>query len=72
MALRSAEQLSTGMLMRIRCQDFRAGCTQYPSRVPIHRDRELLAADGAGGGNATGTATTGNVSVGANSSSYSS
>lgn len=54
-------------LMRVRDQDLRAGCTQFPSRVPINMDRELLAIDGAGGGNLTDVLTNGCFDVGANS-----
>lgn len=50
--------------------NIRAGCTQFPSRVSIERDRELLAVDGgAGGGNGTNILTMGCFGVGANSTS---
>ena len=38
-------------------EDIRAGCTDFPTRVPIRWDRELLATDGTDGGNATGIGT---------------
>ena len=37
---------STGMLTRVTRQDVRAGCTDFPSKVYIQPDRELLAVDG--------------------------
>lgn len=49
----------------------RAGCTQFPSKVAIQRDRELLAVDGAGGGNGSDILTMGCISKGTNSSSCS-
>lgn len=58
------------MLMRVPYQDVRAGCTNFPSRVPIQRDRELLAIGDAGTGNETaGLLMTGCVGNGTNSTS---
>ena len=51
--------------------DVRAGCTDFPSRVPIQRDRELLETDGIKGSNGTGIVTVECGSNGANSSSCS-
>ena len=51
--------------------DVRAGCTQFPSRVPIQRDRELLAIDDVGGGNGTEILAGGCFGVGSNSTSCS-
>ena len=57
--------------MRMFYPDVQAGCTQFPFRVPIQRDRELLAIDEVGGGNGTDILTGGCFSVGLNSTSYS-
>ena len=51
--------------------DVRAGCTNFPSRVPIQRDRELLETDGAGSSNGTGLVIVECARNGANSSSCS-
>ena len=69
--LHSVRSCQRETLMRILYPDIRAGCTQFPSRVPIQRDRELLAIDGVGDGNGTDILTGGCFGVGSNSTSCS-